>query len=566
VTENAGAEEQVTVGGPVLPPARWDGPLYVGPPDDPDRYELQDAGTSGGEGRTWRATYRGGLNHPLVEAVKMLFPPQGQSAIWPSEADLRRWHDNAALLRHLAQPHVVQLHDIFGGDVPHPKGAADSGRSVAYLSMEWVEGLTLAAHVRGTPVVAATLAERLEYIEHVATAVASLHSHTRSAGNPVLHRDLTPANCIVHATRGIVLIDISGMRLVDDGFDPLGRHTPGYAAPEVLQAPNQPRHPSSDLYAVGAVAVFVLTGQDPDVDPAQRAVLFERLSTLLQDAGAHASAAAAEHLLGLLHPDPAQRPIDVLAWSRTLSALCAQPETTGPSVTGGAPGPSSDVVPESARTRIPRTRRPVLAGAAGVVAAGLAAAGGVYALQHNDGSSPPARSLKAASTPTSSPSPANTSTSDTLAPVREASQGFSPIDFYSTSGRITSLSTGQRVRDCEAITGTAAKLPPGQTLVVSQHNLQGIYNIRFLQVTYDFKEPEKLTTWRTAHYFNPESVGQELLLELIQMPLTPALAKADNDHKYDVGSALAAKGKVIAAVTVVHEDKHNPNYPCGEPE
>src|SRR5690349_4219012 len=167
--EDGGSDDQVTVGGPVLPPDSSDGPLYVGPPDDPDRYELQDGGTRGGEGRTWRASYRGGLNNPLVEAVKMLFPPEGAPANWPTEADLRRWHDNAALLRHLAQPHVVQLHDIFGGDVPHPKRAAGGGRSVAYLTMEWVEGPTLATHLRGKPVTAATLSERLHYIEHIAT-------------------------------------------------------------------------------------------------------------------------------------------------------------------------------------------------------------------------------------------------------------------------------------------------------------------------------------------------------------------------------------------------------------
>ena len=564
MTVDGGSDEEVTIGGRVVPPILSDGPLYVGPPDDPDRYELLDGGTRGGEGRTWRAAYRGGLNRPLVEAVKMLFPPAGSAEDWPTETDLRRWHDNAALLRHLAQPHVVQLHDIFGGAAPHAKGTTGGGRSVAYLTMEWVEGPTVATQLRGNPVTAATLAERVRHVDHVATAVASLHSYTRSAGNPALHRDLTPANCIVHPTRGIVLIDISGMRLVDDGFDPLGRHTPAYTAPEVLRAPHEPRHPSSDLYAVGAVAVFILTGQDPDADPPDRALLRERLSRLLADAGAGSAGAAAEHLLGLMHPDPVQRPVDVLAWSRTLTTLAA-PAGSAPVPEGTAHAAVSptDRDAASASGRGPR-RRPLLAGAAGLLAAGLATAGGVYALQHDRGASPSTGSLTGASTPTATTG--RKSTSDTLAPVRPASDGFSPIDFHSTAGRISSLSTGDAVRDCESITGTAAELPPGQTLVVSQHNLDGEYQIRFLQVTYGFEKPQKLTTWRTAHYFNPESVGQRLLIELIQMPLTPALVKADNDQRYDVSSALAAKGKVLAAVTVVHVDRHNPDYPCPGPD
>jgi serine/threonine protein kinase len=408
-----------------------------------------------------------------------------------------------------------------------------------------VEGPTLAAHLRGTPVSAATLSERLLYIDDVCTAVSSLHSHTRSAGNPVLHRDLTPANCIVHATRGIVLIDISGMRLVEDGFDPQGRHTPAYTAPEVLRAPHEPRHPSSDLYAVGAVAVFVLTGQKPSTDPEDRTVLPKRLSQMLEAAGAGSAEAMAGHLLELLHPDPAQRPSDILTWSRTLTAL-AQPATAASGTAAGSAGAGRG-----------RTRRPLLAAAAGALAIGLAAAGGVYAVQHHG--------RAAAATTAAGTTTASTSTNNTLGPVRAASDGFSPSDFYSTSGRITSPSTGEHVRDCESFSGTAAKLPPGQTLVVSQHNLGGNETIRFLQVTFGFDKPQNLSTWSSSQYFNDQAVGQDMLIELIQLPLTSALVKADDEHRYDLSSALAAKGKVIAAVTVVHVKRHNPNWPCPEP-
>jgi hypothetical protein len=143
--------------------------------------------------------------------------------------------------------------------------------------------------------------------------------------------------------------------------------------------------------------------------------------------------------------------------------------------------------------------------------------------------------------------------------VREASEG---IDFYSTAGRITSQSTGDKVRDCEVFSGTAAKLPPGQTLVLSQHNLGKDENIRYLQVTAGFDKPQSLTTWHTAQYFNKQAIGQHMLMELIEMPLTSALVKADDEQRYDLSSALAAKGKVLAAVTVTHVNKHNPNWPC----
>jgi hypothetical protein len=141
----------------------------------------------------------------------------------------------------------------------------------------------------------------------------------------------------------------------------------------------------------------------------------------------------------------------------------------------------------------------------------------------------------------------------------------SKADFTSTQGRIVSPAAGALVPDCEYFTGTAAKLPSGQTLILSQHNLGGDDPLRYIQVIYGFQKPENLTTWRTAQYFNPAAVGQHMLIELIELPLTQDLVKADNDQRYDLTSALAAKGKVLAAVTVVHVKKHNPAWPCPGP-
>ena len=60
-----------------------------------------------------------------------------------------------------------------------------------------------------------------------------------------------------------MLIDVTTLRRLDDGFDTAGMHTPAYTAPEVLAAPNQPRSLAADAYALGALTVFCLTGRDP---------------------------------------------------------------------------------------------------------------------------------------------------------------------------------------------------------------------------------------------------------------------------------------------------------------
>jgi serine/threonine protein kinase len=310
-------DEPTTQGGYVLPPPVHPGE-FVGPADDLDRYELIGSGISGGEGTTWRARYHGRLQAPLPLAVKQLRPPIGAEPDWPSDADRRRWQDKAALLRHLQPEHVVRLHEIFFGPAPHEAGKGDADRPhAAYLVMEWVQGPTLRELCRDRPARRDTIRKLLAYVAQAATALTELSSQTRSAGNPSLHRDVKPGNCIINDDRGLVLIDVSTLRLVDDGFDPVGLHTPQYTAPEVLAAPHLPRTPATDVYSLGALAAYCLTGRDPAPGGDNRA----DLEAAARSAGVADPAALATHIMTTLDADPDRRPTDLARWSRRLLAL-----------------------------------------------------------------------------------------------------------------------------------------------------------------------------------------------------------------------------------------------------
>ncbi len=412
------------------------GPLFAGPADDPDRYELTGPGIGGGEGVTWGARYQGRLRTPLRLAVKMLRRPPSAGADWPTAEDRQRWRDQAALLRHVRSAHLTTLHDVFTGPPPHGAGAADPTQTdVTYLEMEWVDGPTLHESVYGRPVTARTLPERLGWVAQAAGAMAELQSVTRTGGNPALHRDIKPTNCILNPERGLVLVDVSTLRPVDDGADPLGRHTPPYTAPEVLQAPRDPRDARADVYSLGALAYFCLTGTDPPVAGFGDAVGAEAVAAV-RAAGVRNAEAVVRHLASALAADPAQRPTDVRQWARRLGDLA---------------GPNDR---RSSATDPVRFR--VLAAVAVLVVALLVVA------VARPGWLPQRSEQQVSATGAPRTVPATGATATTASTTGAAPSGSRCV--------ILSPPPGTKVKMCSYLSGTAT-ISPGHTLVLAMSNL-----------------------------------------------------------------------------------------------
>jgi len=477
-TDRPPEDETVTRGGYELPPPA-EADRYAGPSDDPDRYELVGAGRAGGEGTTWQARYHGDLHSPLPLAVKQLRSPPD------TEAERRRWNDQAALLRHVRADHVVQVHEVFFGPPPHPAGKADTdAASTAYLVMEWVEGPTLSEACAGKPATRGSVRRVLGYVEQAASALADLASSDRSAGNPSLHRDLKPSNCIIHDRRGLVLIDVSTLRLIDDGFDAAGWHTPQYTAPEVLAAPHRPRTPAADIYSLGALAAFCLTGENPRSGADNRAVL-ERAArrAAVADPGRLAA-----HVMTALDDDPGRRPADPVAWARRL-------------------------------VRLGRTR-PARAVVVACVVAALALLGGLALVTYPR-------------TPHRNPG------------VSAAATPSVPAGF---AGSITEPADGADVKQCSYLSGTAT-FPAGWTLILAMQNLSNGDPLRYAEVVFGFDHPEKLSRWRGAQYFGQgnDTVGQQYQVQLIAVRLAETRAWAEADSG-DHGNDLAGRGVVLDTV------------------
>lgn len=160
---------------------------------------------------------------------------------------LRRFAAEARLLARVDHPNVVKLLDF----VPDPHDP--------FLVMECVESVSLTRRVAlGPPT--ADAAARL--VADAARGVQAAHA----AG--VIHRDLKPGNLLVTPDDRVKVADFGlGKRLdVDDGLTSAGCSvggTPGYLAPEQVDASVGTPGPRTDVWGLGACLYHALTGTAP---------------------------------------------------------------------------------------------------------------------------------------------------------------------------------------------------------------------------------------------------------------------------------------------------------------
>jgi serine/threonine-protein kinase len=209
------------------------------------QYALKRKLGEGGMGEVYLAEHRL-LKRPC--AVKFVRP---ELAAHP--ATVARFEREVKAVTGLTHFHTVRVYDY---------GRADDGSF--YYVMEYLDGPTLDRLVRAAGPLAPGRVVHL--LRQVCGALAEAHA----AG--LVHRDLKPGNVIVATLGGqrdvAKLLDFglvqdlgsvaAGDRLTQAGVV-LG--TPAFMSPE--QAAGQPVSPRGDVYSLGAVAFFALTGRPP---------------------------------------------------------------------------------------------------------------------------------------------------------------------------------------------------------------------------------------------------------------------------------------------------------------
>jgi hypothetical protein len=160
-----------------------------------------------------------------------------------------RFKQERQVLAALDHPNIARILD--GGDAPD---------GMPFYVMEYVEGQPVDAYCDAQRL---SLTGRIKIFQQICQAVQYLHQ------NSILHRDLKPANILVSSDGIVKLLDFGIAKLLGAGSftnsDVTSVHgqmmTPGYASPEQLNG--QPLQAASDIYALGTILYFLLTGRSP---------------------------------------------------------------------------------------------------------------------------------------------------------------------------------------------------------------------------------------------------------------------------------------------------------------
>ena len=340
-----------------------------------DVYEIAGVLEQGRYSNTYLARDEAGGEVAIKEFLPHEFAVREEGTVRAREPEdrtplrfwLRSFLDKAVLLQKLNHPGLVRVLRQF------------EANGTGYYVIERVAGESLASIVEREGVLSEAQLRRL-----LAPVLAGLEQ-AHAVG--LLHRDIRPENLLVRPDDSAVLSDFGVLRapIRFKARTVFSAGMPPYAAPEEFYMAG-PHGPWTDLYALGATAYRVITGQAPP-DARSRAS-GPVLAPVAMNARVRCSEALAAAIDEALHLLAEQRPQSVAAWRTALQG--ADQEEPEPALDGI----SAVDLPAGHR---PRSRLPLVIGAVAVAAA----AGGYFLLGTHGGSdgqaaTPPAQARAAA--------------------------------------------------------------------------------------------------------------------------------------------------------------------------
>ena len=215
-------------------------------------YQIEQTLGIGGFGLTYLAT---DSNLNLKVAIKEYLPgdlaqrgedqsvqPKSESASDSFKWGLSRFLDESRTLAAFRHPNIVRVLRFF------------EANRTAYMVMEFVAGQPLAEWIRSRRPL-----EQSAVLAIVSPLMDGLEVVHRAG---YLHRDVKPGNIYIRDDGSPVLLDFGSARAASANSELTAIITPGYAPIEQYHSHGQ-QGPWSDLYALGGVLYWMITGKRP---------------------------------------------------------------------------------------------------------------------------------------------------------------------------------------------------------------------------------------------------------------------------------------------------------------
>jgi eukaryotic-like serine/threonine-protein kinase len=275
-------------------------------------YRLEERLGHGGMGEIWRARHRMLARPAAIKLVRS--DAFGSNAA--TQSAVARFEREAQMTARLSSPHTVRLYDF---------GVTDEG--TFYYAMELLEGMDLESLVR--------LQGPLPAERAVFFLIQACRSLAEAHELGLVHRDIKPANLFA-CRQGqeydvLKVLDFGLVRPQTSTSSDLRRltgkavivGTPAYMAPE--SATGGEVGPQTDMYSLGCVAYWLLTGQpvfqgDTPIEVLMRHVRDEPVP-LRSRAEIDIPEALDAAILSCLAKDPKRRPHSAEALARILEAM-----------------------------------------------------------------------------------------------------------------------------------------------------------------------------------------------------------------------------------------------------
>lgn len=201
-----------------------------------ERYEIQEILGGGGMSKVYGAMDTI-LNRKV--AIKLIQIPASEK-----QATINRFEREVQNTTQLSHQNIVSVLDV---------GEEDD---CFYLVMEYIEGMTLAEHIKKHGALDPQTA--IGYIEQVLHGIQ--HAHEQG----IVHRDIKPQNMMIDPNDTIKIVDFGIAKALSETTMTQTNHVIGtvqYLSPE--QAKGEKTGEQSDIYSIGIVLYEMLTGTAP---------------------------------------------------------------------------------------------------------------------------------------------------------------------------------------------------------------------------------------------------------------------------------------------------------------